>query len=488
MNKILVMCSVILLLSLSACSSFHEADEVCNKTPRIFPDYSGITLPANIAPINFEIHESASAYEAIIGCGDDAPIMINSTDSIISIPIDEWHSLLEKAKGKDIFIRVLLEQDGKWIQYKDIINNVANSDIDPVLAYRLLYPGYEFWDEMGIYQRNLTSFEETAIVENKDFGGQCVNCHSFANRDSKTMMLHVRGKSGGTIIARDGNINKVNPQPESFPRGATYPYWSADGRYIVFSSNDVHQYFHQAGKKKIEVSDFASDLIIYDVEKNETFTDSLVFGNDYMETFPCFTPDGKTIYFCRADAYKEGMPLDSIRYGLYAIDFDVQNHCLSNLRCIVDAPKEGHSVSFPRVSPDGKWLIYTQSDYGNFSIWHAEADLWLLNIATGETRLMTEVNSNDVDSYHSWSSNGEWFVFSSKRMDGLWARPFIAHFDSTTGKASRPFLLPQENPQFYNNFTRTFNIPELVKGEIANGKEIINAINKQEAQRATEKR
>ena len=74
-------------------------------------------------------------------------------------------------------------------------------------------------------------------------------------------------------------------------------------------------------------------------------------------------------------------------------------------------------------------------------------------------------NSNDVDSYHSWSSNGRWFVFTSKRTDGLCARPFIAYFDEN-GQASRPFLLPQKDPRFYDSFLNNYNVPELVSGPV----------------------
>ena len=183
------------------------------------------------------------------------------------------------------------------MRYADIQDSISVHPIDSFLAYRLLYPGYELWNEMGIYQRDLTTYEQTSIVENKNFGKQCVNCHTFNRNSAETMMIHVRGKQGGTLICHNGEIEKVDPKPGEYKNGATYPSWHPSGRYLAFSANEIQQFFHSSGQKPIEVSDLAADLMIYDVKNHETFTDSLVYGEQYMETFPTWTPDGKMIYF-----------------------------------------------------------------------------------------------------------------------------------------------------------------------------------------------
>ena len=67
--------------------------------------------------------------------------------------------------------------------------------------------------------------------------------------------------------------------------------------------NEIQQFFHSSGQKPIEVSDLAADLMVYDTQKKTFLTDSLIYGDKYMETFPNWTPDGKTLYFCRGIAY-----------------------------------------------------------------------------------------------------------------------------------------------------------------------------------------
>ena len=210
--------------------------------------------------------------------------------------------------------------------------------------------------------------------------------------------------------------------------------------------------------------------MIYDVRNHCSFTDSLVYGDMHLETFPAWAPDGKYLYFCRMQNHRATMPPDSIRYDLYRISFDEESERLGVPELVFNASEQQKSVSFPNVSPDGKYLMFTLSDYGNFSIWHPESDLYLLNLATGETRNIKEVNSQHVESYHTWSSNGRWFVFSSKRMDGYWARPYFASFNPETGEVGKPFLLPQEDPFFYDNYTNTYNRPELINAPVKDGK------------------
>ena len=119
-----------------------------------------------------------------------------------------------------------------------------------------------------------------------------------------------------------------------------------------------------------------------------------------------------------------------------------------------------------RPSYDGRYIMFTLSDYGNFSIWHKEADLWLYDIANNAIRQLDEVNSNDTESFHNWSSNSRWFVFSSRREDGLYTKPYLAMIDEN-GVISKPFLLPQRDPQsFYTYSTFTYNVPDFVKSPI----------------------
>lgn len=84
-----------------------------------------------------------------------------------------------------------------------------------------------------------------------------------------------------------------------------------------------------------------------------------------------------------------------------------------------------------------------------------------MDLTTRAVRALKEVNSPDVESYHSWSSNGRWIIYSTRRDDGSYTRPYIAYFDKK-GNAHKPFILPQEDPDFYAQFFKSYNIPEFM--------------------------
>ena len=103
--------------------------------------------------------------------------------------------------------------------------------------------------------------------------------------------------------------------------------------------------------------------------------------------------------------------------------------------------------------------------YGVFHIWHRDADLWVMDLKTQSSRPLDEINSKDTESYHSWSSNGKWLVFSSRRNDGEYTRPFFAHIDSD-GQWSKPFELPCDDPDYHRQFMKCYNIPEFMRGPV----------------------
>jgi hypothetical protein len=179
-----------------------------------------------------------------------------------------------------------------------------------------------------------------------------------------------------------------------------------------------------------------------------------------------FSPDGKTLYFCSADSVPMPNDYRDVKYSLCAIAFDTETRTFGDIvDTLYNARTNNKSVSFPRISPDGKHLMFTLSDYGNFSIWHKEADLYMVSLNNDSIFPLSTLNSNDVESYHSWSSNSRWVVFSSRRDNGLYTQPFIAYIDSC-GNAHKPFLLPQEETGYYDSLMKSFNIPEFTTGNV----------------------
>ena len=451
-------------MGLTACTETVSDATQENILPQIYPDYTGVTIPVNIAPLCFNMaDETALRIDAVVTDSHGGSLHAQGEESV-DFDLDEWHGLLAQNRGDSLSVVVSAKYEDGWHTYKPFSIYVSPDSIDYGLCYRLIEPGYEVWSKMGIYERDLSSFEERPLIENTQFEG-CVNCHSFNRADPKDMSLHIRGPHGATLLRKDyGPVTAYNTRTDHTLGLCVYPYWHPSGRYIAYSTNTTNQLFHSAGKNRVEVFDTASDLQVYDVEKNELLLSPLLKQDSVYETYPVFSADGRSLYFCAARALPEGShQLDSIRYSLCRIDFDPATGSFGDqIETVVDAVSQQKSVSFPRPSYDGRFLCYTLSDYGQFSIWHHEADLWLLDLATGESLPMDEANSKDTESFHNWSTNSRWLVVSSRRDDGLFTRPYFCHVDKD-GNVTKAFMLPQRNPRrFYRGRFMSFNVPDFI--------------------------
>ena len=418
--------------------------------PEIFPDYTFVTVPESIAPLNFEVKGATKVYVTATNGYES----ITARGRYASFPQGKWHKLLEGASGITVNVKASIE--GEWIEYEPFEIYVSADPIDATIVYRRIDPGFELYARMGIYQRDLRSFRERVVFENTRSNPGCVNCHSFAAGDPETAQMHFRGTNGGTLIKRGGGQN-VYDMSNPLTLGTVYPYWHPDGRYLAYSVNDIRQSFHNIPSKVLEVYDLASDVVIFDTYGEKILVFPELQDSTRFETFPAFSPDGRTLYFCSAPASSD---FSQIRYDLCCVGFDPETgQLVGDIRTLWSS--EDKSASLPRPSYDGRQLLFTVADYGNFLIWHQEADLYVMDIE-GEVHPAEALNSPDTESYHSWSTNSKWVVFSSRRTDGRYTRAYIA-YNRGDGTFGKPFQLPQRSPESDLLMLQSYNIPEFCK-------------------------
>ena len=469
-NIILIVC----LCILSACRPQISGN--FGSQPDIFPDYRDVTVPVNIAPMNFEMLSDEGLGWRVVIRGVSDSLIIRSDEGLISFRMGQWRRLLQENAGGQLSVKVLEKREDGWYAYLPFIVHISEDEIDPYIAYRLIPPGYSLWREMSIRQRNLETFREKTIYSNTQGKGNCVNCHSFCDRDPDRMLFHMRAELAGTYIFRDGMQEKLDTKTDQTISALVYPYWHPSGKFVTFSVNRTNQLLHTTDPNRIEVFDEASDVVIYDIDNHQIVTSDFLSSESSFETFPTFSPDGRSLYFCSSKAV-EPMPerYKDVRYSLCRIAFDPETCSFgSKVDTLYNAETRGGSVSFPRISPDGRHLVFTLSGYGNFSIWHKDADLYVADLQAGTVKPMTAMNSDDVESYHSWSSDSRWMVFSSRRDDGHYTKPYISYVDAE-GNAHKPFLLPQKDPKkYYGMLMFSYNIPEFVSDRIdLDGREIV---------------
>ena len=443
---------IIYHLSFSMACSHAPKDVVeLDTLPPIYPDYCNVTIPENIAPLNFLLRADCEAIEVKAG-----ELVLNASGNEAVFDIDDWKTLMQQSSGKEIEVTITALVNGTWKQYKSFHWQVVGDRVDPYLTYRLIEPDYEIWNHVQIQQRCVENFEVNALGHYEQLENRCMNCHTYANQDPQLSMMYVRGPGGGAILNSNGELQKLN-----IP-GSVYFGFSPTGRYITYSTQKIIPAFHSLASKRLEVYDAASNVFVADMQEHRVISSPLLSDSLKFETFPTFSPDGKYIYYCAADTVSLPRDIKNLQYSLVRIPFDETTGTIGTQ---VDTLFSQRSVCHPRISPDGRYLLYTVADYGTFPIWHPEADLQMMNLQTGAIDSLSIVNSEKSDTYHSWSSNSRWFVFASKRDDGLYGKPYFCYVDSQ-GKAHKPFCLPQQHPTFYDNNLKSFNAPELGKGKV----------------------
>ena len=471
------------LLLLSSCASHPDVPSSSKETkslPAIYPDYCNVTVPYNIAPLNFML--PINEYEACVAriTTPDGRQQTYGNGVKVQIPEAEWHEMLDASKGKSIKVEVWGQKEGEWLSFNPFEIRVAKEPIDEYVSYRLIEPSYVAWTFMEIAQRDLTSFEETQIFNNEITMndrkiGQCINCHSYQNYKTDNMLFHVRLANAGTVIVNGGKVSKVNLKRDYTISSGVYPSWHPTAKLVAFSTNRTRQGFHTLNPNRLEVYDEASDLILYDVE-----TDSVsVVSNDstLLEVYPTWSPDGKYLYYCKSVPLPEEMRDKDIRttypkiqYNLYRRSFDVSTHVFGDEELVYDAASLDKSATLPRVSPDGRYLLFALGRYGCFHIRHNDADIVCMPLGEegdGEHQSsptfldLTGLNSEGrPDSYPSWSSNGHWIMVASRREDGNFCRVYFSYFHD--GKVEKAFLMPQEDPETNTFLLKSYNRPEFM--------------------------
>ena len=456
---------IIVALICAACSQMPENAVHVDDLPDIFPDYKDVTIPKEIAPLNFYVNDSSDCVyvEAVGESGDK----ISASGSYADFDVDDWHQLTSKNIGKSITVKVFTKTADRWKEYSPFKINVSNYNLDEYgVTYRKIAPGYQTFSLIGVYQRNLSNFDEIPLLESRGLGGQCLNCHTPNRTNPDQYYVHIRGKHGATIIHTGGKDLIFNAKAEGQNASLTYGSWHFGGKYCAFSQTKVLQCFYTGNHQLIEPYDDVSDIVVLDVEGNQLITSPLL-QNDSIATTPFFSADGNKIYYCSTYNYPVPAEYDKRKYSLCSIDFDAETGRLGDkVDTIINAQKWNKSICLPRPSYDGNYIVFCVCDYGTNSVNRSESELYIMDLRNDSIRKIDEINSTDSDAFHNWSANSRWMLFASKRMDGLYACLYFTMLGDD-GRFSKPLLLPQKDPKkSYDESLYSYNAPDFTSKNV----------------------
>ncbi len=457
---------IIAIVALLGCSRTPENPTMVERLPDIYPDYIGVTIPADIAPLNFNFaDEDIDCMDVVVKGSKGGKIHANGDWA--DFDIDDWRELTTQNQGGKITFTVCIEKDGKWTQYQDFDVFVSPDQLDEWgLTYRRIKPGYEVGGDIGIYQRELNTFDEYAILTETAVPGRCFNCHTANRTNPNRLSMQIRGEGGGTMIQKDGHQMWLDTKTDSTKAAGSYSYWHPDGNYLALAVNSVHQSFFTGTAQRIEVYHRFSNVEVLDIRTNELILSPLLQTDD-LEIFPAFSHDGRWLYYSSSKPCRVPAEYEKVKCSLCRIAFDAEKGTFGEVvDTLLNGPATDQSYVLARPSYDGKWLMYCVSSRGNFPVSQNDADLWLMDLKTGESRKLDELNSPQIESFHNWSDNSRWTVFSSKREDGMYTKLYLAHVDDK-GRFSKPFLLPQRNPRkFYREMMDAYNCPDFTRTRV----------------------
>ena len=455
------------LCLLSACQArWPEEAQPVSRAPVLYPDYAETVIAPNIAPLNFKIKEPGVRFLARLAGEQGGSVDVSSRDGRIVWPAGAWKRVIAQNCGAAVSVTITVEEkDGAYRRFDAVRIDVAQEGVDRYVVYRLIPPVDHYSVLMGIYQRDLEGFSVRPVVENQNFSvgrDGCMNCHSFRRNRPDRMSLQVRSATFGRsmVVIKDGVPQRVDTSASGFSKSpAAYQDWHPDGRHIAFSVNRVMPLEHTIGDHR-DAWDEDSDLAVYDTDTNQVSTTRDIADPDRRETWPSWSADGRTLYFCSSPQVPM-TELNHVRYDLMRISYDAATGAWGTREIVLSAADSGMGAAQPKESPDGRWLLFSLSHHGYSPVYQPTSDLYVIDLTSGARQPLTALNSSWSESWHSWSSNGRWIAFASSREGGVLSRIYLGYFDRN-GRAHKPFVMPQEDPSFYESYTLTYNVPELI--------------------------
>lgn len=474
MVKRLPFFSLFFLPLLIGCSSPFTVSEECAEEARIFPDYQGILLiPKNIAPLNFEVLEAGSCIAVQIVADKNMEWeMRTSQKRDVQIPQKTWRKILSDHIGDTLQIHIFSgDSYQKMVHYKPLQWVVSEDAIDPFVVFRhiAIWGSSKEAQQMGIYERNLESFDQRTLTEVQLVDYACMNCHHFSANRSSRMAIHFRRQHAGTLITTPDSAWMVNL---SLPNGekGVFGAFSPNERFLAFSTNQLFA-MHSTQVKRLKMWSYDTDanLFVYDVQNNAILSSDALTAKGMQKTYPAWSHDGKYLYFCQSNRLPELSGdttslfnrIQNTHYALVRTEmpFDSVETLISKEMI------SGKSISFPACSPDGRFIAFSTTAFGTLDPLSTDGRLWLYDIHTQTVREVEPNLENPIVSSSSWASNSRWIVAASRRMDGIYSRPFLIHVD-TLGNTAKPFVMPQKDPDIYRKQDYSYSLPELIRDAV----------------------
>lgn len=475
-------------LVLKAESISNKTDLSGNKLLITYP-YNGSVFPPDIASptIKWTDEDPRSRFWMVSFKFEDGqkPVYFLSGQKSWMPERKTWETIKDRSKDKRAILSVYSLEDtesGKVLSVQAITMGTSSDSVGDSVFFRQIPLPFALasksFEKTRWRMGDISSYEKPATVMSGV--SMCASCHAFSSDGKWLSMEYNYGNDNGaqfiTPVRREIILKKKDFFTWSdFPKQGVLPptrglfgRMSPTGRYAAASVNEIS---YAAVMNDIDYSQLFFPtfgvIAVYDSAGGSIQLLPGASDYSYVQANPSWSPDEKEILFCRAktknEVHSDIRNVTSVfekrnihqLNELYNIQFDLYRIPFNNGAGGIPEPLEGASGNgmsnyFPRYSPDGKWIVYTRSRSG--IMLQPDSELWIVPARGGEARRMN-CNLKYFNSWHSWSSNGRWLLFSSKA-NSPYTEIFLTHIDET-GKDTPPVLLSRFNDPGY-----AANVPE----------------------------
>ena len=435
----------------------------------------GALFPRDFRSPTFRWQDTSSASHWQISSHSSAPMVP------LSLSVREkkwrpaptlWGEMKKQAIDHDLTVHIRGMRNGEEISSAEVTIRASADPVQAPIFYREVpLPVTKALKNLQTIQWKLGWASAEApprvVLERMEI---CANCHSFDRKGTVMGMdADFHGDKGAYVLTdlqadtrfHDSDViswSKVRPKPGIKTFGL-FAKLSPSGRYVASTINDIAVY-----KMLPEISysqlffPVQGQIAIYDRLKKSFSVLSGADDPEYVQSNPVFSPDEKSLLFIRSKVLDKTTPVIDFMerktfytYDLYRLPFPNSEE-VAPVK-VPGASDNGMSNYFPKFSPDGNWIVFTQSQ--GFMIIQPDAQLVIIPAEGGEPRVMSCNFQGKMNSWHSFSPNGKWLVFSAKS-DGPYTQLWLTHLNEK-GEDSPPVLL--------ENFTaadRAANLPEFV--------------------------
>jgi len=433
-------------ISTNAAARFDRAHATVDERLRITSIENNAVIPRNhLCPIvEWDSPEEYSTAFLVELKSEKRALAVLLRNGLRWQPVgDEFSGLLN---DREVFITVYSLIHGRTSKSRPVRLVISERPLTDRIVYRLVPLYFTPGDPVAISLLFLHQSQPTRLLEVQQ---SCVGCHAYATGTAVFNCVKKKTRKAVTMIENNQRLNLRHHVFKEF----SFVSLSLDGKYAALVKNTSGKIIKR--KNVGDPFDFvynSGDIYIYSFESDTLEPLPGASEPQFTEDMPSFSPDGQKVMFSRYQAVGKAKKLRAIpSMDLYEVPFNSGKGGEATPLPNASANQMHHY--FARYTPDGKWISFCRADATKGVFARKDSDIHLLSRADHDVTALSLNKAGTMDSWHDWSSDSRWLIFSSKRDKNQVTALYLSYVDEN-GKDHPPIKVADDphrkinTPQF----------------------------------------